>query len=99
MSYSLESDSIFSRKYILYSLETYSNDKIVFHVKRRYNHFKALDKYFYDSSEYHGVIIPLLPSSNMTSIGSYLGANMLDAATIEQRKIDLECYMNAVLRS
>ena len=45
------------------------------------------------------MIIPLLPSSNMTSIGSYLGANMLDAETIEQRKIDLEYYMNALLKN
>jgi len=35
----------------------------------------------------------------MTSIGSYLGANMLDAETIEQRKIDLEYYMNALLKN
>lgn len=61
------------KKYVLFRIETSTENGKQYHVDRRYNNFRTLHDYFENSVDYYGIIKPQLPSKNMTSIGSYIG--------------------------
>ncbi|KAL4459864.1 hypothetical protein ABPG74_003390 [Tetrahymena malaccensis] len=86
------------KQYTLYQIETTVEGRKIT-VERRYNNFRALHEYFENSVDYYGIIKPILPSSNMTSmaIGQYTGK--LEQQALDQRKIDLENYLNLYLQN
>ncbi|KAL4506626.1 hypothetical protein ABPG72_000197 [Tetrahymena utriculariae] len=86
------------KQYTLYQIETIVDGRKIT-VERRYNNFRALHEYFENSVDYYGIIKPILPSTNQTSIGigQYLG--MMEQQILDQRKIDLENYLNLYLQN
>ncbi|EAR90849.2 PX domain protein (macronuclear) [Tetrahymena thermophila SB210] len=86
------------KQYTLYYIETTVDGRKIT-VERRYNNFRALHEYFENSVDYYGIIKPILPSTNMTSIaiGQYIGKQ--EQQQLDQRQIDLENYLNLYLQN
>ncbi|KRX07827.1 Phox homologous domain [Pseudocohnilembus persalinus] len=89
-------DSMFSKSYVSYTIKTkLTNRNNQYVVQKRYSDFEKLDQYFKQSEQYQGIFIPQIPPKNyMNQISSMVGGE--DPQFIEQRKIDLQIYLQNI---